>query len=397
MPVSDNDLANRVIGLFNDSYPPVLDGVTLTVENYARCLTDMGYHTCVVTPWNPVTPAHPDYDLYRFFSLPIPSRKPYRYGYPKADPFIWSKLRHTPFGLIHAHCPFATGRLALYAARKHNVPLVATFHSKYRTDLEHSLPQWMVRRIMKKVMDFFNAADEVWIPQPKVEDTVREYGYKGPLTVVDNGIDLAIDNYNDMLELKCQARSRFNIPSGQMRLLFVGQHILEKGVDVILNAIYLLKDADVHIDFIGTGYAVDTMKHMIATLEIKDKVTLHGVIQDRDILKMRYAAADLFLFPSFYDNAPLVVREAAMMGTPSILPTGSTAAEVIHDGENGFLTERSAEAYARKVNDLIKDRTQLLKAGEGAFVTLTRSWKAVMDEVIQRYSEIIDRYGAGKK
>ena len=44
-----------------------------------------------------------------------------------------------------------------------------------------------------------------------------------------------------------------------------------------------------------------------------------------------------FTFPSLYDNAPMVVREAAVMGTPAVLVAGSDAAEIIHDGANGFV------------------------------------------------------------
>ena len=34
--------SREVYGLFNDSFPPVLDGVTLTVENYSRWLHEAG-------------------------------------------------------------------------------------------------------------------------------------------------------------------------------------------------------------------------------------------------------------------------------------------------------------------------------------------------------------------
>lgn len=387
------DKKEKVIGLFNDSFPPVLDGVTLTVENYVRWLTAMGHRTCVVTPWNPVTPPHDDFDLYRYFSLPIRSRHPYRYGYPKADPFIWGKLRRTPFELIHSHCPFSSGRLAVYAARHHQVPLVATFHSKYRTDLEHSLPGWMVKIIMRKVLDFFNAADEVWIPQAKVEETVREYGYRGPLTVVENGIDIDMDNYDEVLRFKREARARRGFNDDTLVLLFVGQHIREKGVEIIIRALDRLRDLPVKMEFVGTGYAVEEMKALIASLGLGDRVTFHGVVRDREMLKNIYASADLFLFPSLYDNAPLVVREAAMMGTPAIIPVGSTASEVIADGVNGFLADATPESYAAVVRALYGDRGRIATVARGAASTLTRSWRDVIDEVQQRYKEIIIRYG----
>lgn len=385
--------SEKVYGLFNDSFPPVLDGVTLTVQNYVRWLTTFGKRTCVVTPWNPVKPSHDGYDLYRYFSLSIASRKPYRYGYPKLDPFIWHKMRTVPFALVHSHCPFSSGRLALYAARKQHVPLIATFHSKYRTDLEHSLPGWMVKRIMSRVMTFFDAADEVWIPQAKVEETVREYGYKGKLTVVENGIDLEMSDFASIKAFKAEQRLKLGYTPETMVLLFVGQHIREKGVLLIIKAMDKLRDLPVKMEFIGTGYATEEMKNLIRQLHLEDKVTLNGVISDREVLKSYYGAADMFLFPSRYDNAPLVVREAAMMGTPAVLIAGSTASEVIKDGFNGFLVEESPESYASRIRTLYNDRSAIQEAAEGASKTLTRSWREVMEEVVGRYEEIIERYG----
>ncbi len=385
--------SEKVYGLFNDSFPPVLDGVTLTVQNYVRWLTTFGKRTCVVTPWNPVKPSHDGYDLYRYFSLSIASRKPYRYGYPKLDPFIWHKMRTVPFALVHSHCPFSSGRLALYAARKQHVPLIATFHSKYRTDLEHSLPGWMVKRIMSRVMTFFDAADEVWIPQAKVEETVREYGYKGKLTVVENGIDLEMSDFASIKAFKAEQRLKLGYTPETMVLLFVGQHIREKGVLLIIRAMDKLRDLPVKMEFIGTGYATEEMKNLIRQLHLEDKVTLNGVISDREVLKSYYGAADMFLFPSRYDNAPLVVREAAMMGTPAVLIAGSTASEVIKDGFNGFLVEESPESYASRIRSLYNDRSAIQEAAEGASKTLTRSWREVMEEVVGRYEEIIERYG----
>ena len=118
-----------------------------------------------------------------------------------------------------------------------------------------------------------------------------------------------------------------------------------------------------------------------------------GPVEDRMLIKRHYAAADLFLFPSFYDNAPLVVREAAAMGTPAILPAGSTASEVITDGVNGFLSERTPEGYAAVIRHLCSDRGAIDKAARGAASTLTRQWADVLREVDARYSEIISRHG----
>ena len=94
----------------------------------------------------------------------------------------------------------------------------------------------------------------------------------------------------------------------------------------------------VNLDMVGTGYAVREIRHKIGQLGLQDRVTMLGNIHDRERLKKIDAAADLFLFPSLYDNAPLVVREAAAMHTPALMLQEATAAEVIKPDVNGFLT-----------------------------------------------------------
>ena len=381
-------------GIFNDSFPPILDGVTLTVQNYVHWLMEAGHTPCVVTPWNPVS-EEMNYDVMRYFSLPIRSRKPYRYGYPKLDPFIWRRLRKTDFRILHSHCPFSSGRLAVYVKRHRNVPLVGTFHSKYKSDLEHSFKRmpWCVPIIMNRILDFFNSCDEVWIPQAQVEETVREYGYKGRLEVVENGNDFASRVTGDIWKYKEEARKRLGFSGNGINILFVGQHIWEKGIGVIADTLRLLDGKEeFRMNFIGTGYAAEDLRGRLSDYGLEGKVKMHGVITDRDILSDYYAASDLFLFPSYYDNAPLVVREAAAMGTPAVLPEGSTASEVIRDGENGFLAARTPESIAALVARLGKDRDYLRRVAMGARNSLVRSWQDVVGEVMDRYDVIIKNH-----
>lgn len=382
-------------GIFNDSFPPIIDGVTQTILNYVEWLRTHGHDTCVVTPYNPVKTSVP-YPVIRYFSLPIRSRRPYRYGYPKLDPYIWGKLRNTPFKLIHSHSPFAAGRLGVYAKKKQGVPLIGTFHSKYKSDLKHSfkLMPFCVPIIMKRILDFYNACDEVWIPQASVEETVREYGYKGKLEVVPNGIDYGDLDLGDMSAYKCESRRLCGINDDELSLLFVGQHIWEKGIGIILDALKMLKGkVRFKMTYIGEGYAKNELKERIKKEGLSGEVRTLDVLTDRETLGRYYASADLFLFPSRYDNAPLVVREAASMGTPAIIPLHSTASEVIRDGDNGFLTLDTPEAYAEMIEELAIERDRIKKAGKGAKASLVRGWNDVMEEVEDRYKKLIARAG----
>ncbi|MCH5234634.1 MAG: glycosyltransferase [Muribaculaceae bacterium] len=374
-------------GLFNDSFPPIIDGVTLTVENYAYWITQRGGTPCIVTPWNPEEVKTP-YHVMRYLSLPIQNRHPYRYGYPKLDPFIWKRLKKTNFKILHSHCPFSSGRLAVYVKKYQKVPLIGTFHSKYKEDLQHSfrLFPFCVPIIMKRILNFFNSCDEVWIPQREVEETVRKYGYKGPLTVVENGNDFASLINGDIRQYKLGAKKRLGFKEKDFNLLFVGQHIWEKGLDIILRTIEELKDIEtIKINFIGDGYATNDIIKRVKDKNLEDKVKLNGLITNREKLSDYYAASDLFFFPSMYDNAPLVVREAAAMGTPALLLKGSTASEVIRDLDNGYLVDKNVEEITGMIKQLDKERDKVLQTGIKARNTLVRSWEDVVGEVMDRY------------
>ena len=95
-----------MIGLFNDNFPPVMDGVALTVQNYAYWLQEQGKEVCVVTPYAPHSQdilKSAKYQLERYASIPIPMRKPYRFGMPYLDYKFLNHLNGKHFSLTHAH------------------------------------------------------------------------------------------------------------------------------------------------------------------------------------------------------------------------------------------------------------------------------------------------------
>ena len=102
-----------------------------------------------------------------------------------------------------------------------------------------------------------------------------------------------------------------------------------------------------------------------------------------------YAAADLFLFPSIYDNAPLVVREASALQTPAVLVKDSTASEVITDNFNGFLIENTASSLAEKIRELTANPLLICEAGTNASKTIGRTWEHVTELMLERYNNLM--------
>ena len=164
------------IGQFNDSFPPAMDGVANTLINYADYFNREEGVCYAVVPYYP----HARYEEYafpvlNFASIPVPFRKQYRFSHPGLSFRLSSRLTDIDFDIIHAHSPFTAGRIALNLAKKRDIPIVATFHTKFRDDImtvikSDSIADWMIDNIIS----FYNQCDAVWaVNQATGRDTRR--------------------------------------------------------------------------------------------------------------------------------------------------------------------------------------------------------------------------------
>lgn len=377
------------IGLFNESFPPVMDGVAVCVENYARWMQEKVGGVSVVTPRNPGADySGKPYEVLDYLSVPVPCRAPYVTGISEMDPAFMQQLLKRRFKIVHAHSPFVCGMTAARIARLQKIPLVATFHSKYREDFARVIPaEAMLDAVVKEIVRFYKRADAVWVPQESVKEVLYSYGYKGPVDVMPNGCDLAGDYPEPYFR---EARASLGLEDGTFALLYVGQHIWEKNLRLTIEALARVKDLPFRMFFVGTGYAENDMKEMVSRLGIADKVTFAGRITDRERLKQYYAAADLFLFPSLYDTDGLVVREAASFGTPSVMLREASASGMLTDGETGFKIAGTLDAYEALLRALAADPARLKAVGRGAR-TIVRSWEDIAGEALDRYNALLTR------
>ncbi len=378
-----------MIGLFNESFPPLMDGVALTTYNYAYWLHQNGHPVSVVTPFADGERFAEPFQVFRYPSFLLPNRKPYRWGLPYLNTPIVFQIHRIPFKIVHAHSPFSAGRLAMSIAKKREIPFIMSFHSKFREDFTRSVKSpivvdWMIRHIM----EVYEAADEVWISQEAVEEVLRCYGYKGKTEIVELGNDFAAMSNRETLRAK--KRDELGVAPETPLFLFVGQQIVEKNIPFLLDSLTLL-DFPFRMILVGEGYGLESFREQVLANGQQELISFTGSITDREELAGYYAAADLFLFPSLYDTAGLVIREAAALRTPSLLIEGSTAATAIQDNVNGFVAPHDTNAYASRVTEITRNKALLQRVALGAEKTLTRSWEDISREVFDRYQHLITR------
>jgi glycosyltransferase involved in cell wall biosynthesis len=116
-------------------------------------------------------------------------------------------------------------------------------------------------------------------------------------------------------------------------LIYVGQLIERKGVDLLLEAV---ASVPLSLAIVGDGERRDSLKDMAVTLGIADRVHFEEVIPSSQVPD-RIAQADLLVLPSRWDGWGLVVNEALMVGVPVLASDGCGASELVREGQNGYV------------------------------------------------------------
>lgn len=382
-----------VIGQFNDSYPPVMDGVANVTRNYAYWLHKKYGQCYVVTPEYPGYQDADSFPVLRYNSLPLFFRPPYRLGCPQVDLKVHRILKEIPFDLVHTHSPFSAGQLALKVARQKKIPIVATFHSKFYDDFKTVVKADSLARFgVGQVMKFFAQVDAVWTVSKGTAQTLRDYGYQGKVEVVTNGTEFLPPH--NMEQRRVEINEQLGLAPTETVFLFVGQHIWQKNVRLLIEGLKRLQQWGVafRMVFVGTGYAAQGMKDLVKELDLENQVIFMGSVLDRELMKSLYARADLFLFPSVYDNAPIVIQEAAAANCPAVVVAGSNSAEGIIDNFNGFLIENDTESLAQRIKAILENPQQLVAVGKQAQQTVYRHWEQIVTEVVERYQDLITEY-----
>lgn len=382
-----------IVGEFNDSYAPCVDGVGNVVRNYAMWLDQLGHECHVAVPGYPNYTDNEPFDIIRCKSVGLPFKRPYRLGIPEFDYEFRKKIFDIPFDIIHAHSPFSTGEYARRLAHERGVPLVATFHSKYYDDFKGSLKSTTLAKIaLSAVVDFYERADFVFAVNEPTVGVLRDYGYKGDVSVLNNGCEY--DAVEDVEPLRRIFNEKHHVSQDEIVMLFVGQHIQAKNIRLILKACAILKSNGIRFRLFtaGEGKDMGDCIELARELGIADVTTFLGKILDRGELQTVFARADLFLFPSVYDNAPIVMMEAASVKCPALVISGTNSAAGIKDGYNGFFGPASVAGYARRIADLIENPAIMKYAGENAQKTVYVPWKTRVEELCILYEDLIKIY-----
>ena len=380
---------NITVGLFNDSFPPTIDGVANVVVNYAISIQKKYGNVVVATPRYPDVIDQYPFDVIRYPSVHVSKKIGYRAGYPFNSKII-EILMKKKIDIIHTHSPFTSAVLARVLRHYTGAPIVLTYHTKFDIDIDKRVAFNSLRKVsLKFLLSNINACDEVWVVSEGAGENLRKIGYKGDYILMENGVDYQRGKspVNDMEIL----RQKHGLDGHCPVFLFVGRLMWYKGIRLTLDALKIMTDQkqEFRMIFVGSGMDSEEIMEYARELKLDDRCIFTGPIYNRDNLKTYYSIADLFIFPSTFDTNGIVIREAASCYCPSLLIRGSAAAEGIIHEETGLLTDEDEVSIAKEIlkscKDLEKLRTIGLKAGD----TIYLSWDDAVEKAYERYRFIL--------
>ncbi len=389
-------------------------GMNVYVREVTRKLGELGVHVDVFTRSQDEHVPHVLHDLgfgNRVVHVPagpeVPLPKQELAGYlPEfvqgVQQFAGSK--EIQYDLIHSHY-WMSGVAALQLRETWQTPIVHMFHTlgEMKNRVAQSAGEMEGPYRVEGERQVLRAADRIVAATP-AELAQLQFLYQADsqkITVIPPGVDVC-RFYPIPAD---EAREYIGLPPCDRTLLFVGRIEPLKGLDILLEAIALMRrrgDWDKNpfcLSVIGgePDVSPETMSVEMRRLQalreqygLQDLVAMLGK-RSQDTLPYYYSAAEAVVVPSHYESFGMVALEAMACGTPVVASGVGGLAFLVRDGETGFtIPVGDPAALADRLTDLLSKPELRRKMGEqAAAVAQEYSWKQIAQRLCSLYGELL--------
>ncbi len=178
-------------------------------------------------------------------------------------------------------------------------------------------------------------------------------------------------------------------------ILYVGRLYSRKGLPTLIETIPHVAKKFRNIKFVISGKGLEDeeerLRRYAKKLKVEEKLVFLGYYPDEKLPNL-YAAADIFVFPSIYENMPFAMLEAMASGLPVITTTVGGIPEVIKNGRNGFLVRPyDSKGLAEKILYLMENPSVACEIGIAGRKTIEvkLNWDNIVKQVLQVYNEAL--------
>jgi glycosyltransferase involved in cell wall biosynthesis len=266
--------------------------------------------------------------------------------------------------VIHAGHIYLDGYGILPYRRSQDLPMTAIAHGWALNNYEDHR-----RSIRCKIDAVLNECDRLLCVSETLLEQVQEISPETPASVVPLGADP--DRFPT--ESSPAFRRAKGIDPEETLVLFCGQFIKRKGIPLLIDAI---READLEqTQFVFVGHSGKRKYTVLELASSSDNVSVFEGMENEELAKW-FAAADLFVLPSYSEGRPTVLYEAMASQTAVLATSVGGVPEQVVDSTTGLLVPPGdGDALRRTLEDMTADRSRLQEMGQNGYRRLvSKGW-----------------------
>lgn len=354
------------VGIFTESYPPLVNGVSTSILMLEHALTKLGHEVFIIT----VSDNKKDYVLENNgHILRLPSvnlANCYDYKMTSVYPIkAVNMIKKMNLDVIHSNVEFTVGIFARVVSEQLSIPLVHTYHTNWE-DYTHYITKNkkilddICKKLLKYLVVFFEdkTVTELIVPSNKIYNLFKDkYKFTKNIHIIQTGIETSKfykENFNqkDINSLK----KKLGIKKKDFVVMTVSRLAKEKSVDRIINNHKELvkKYSNMKLLIVGDGPDIDKLKDEAKSLGVSDSVIFTGKVPLSDI-PIYYQLGNVFVTASKSETQGLTVVEAISSSLPVVAVKDDSFVNSVIEEFNGFMFTDD-EKYINSISKLYEDK-----------------------------------------
>ncbi len=381
------------IGIFTDTYPPFINGVSTSIQMLENALRKKGHKVFIVTV-NPDDMKYHFEDNGRIIRIPGIPTGIYDYRLTTFYPIkAVNTIKDWNLDIIHTHTEFGIGTFARVIGKQFDIPVVHTYHTMYE-DYVHYITKGYFDKSSKKIVEYLTkfycdkTIEELIVPTKKTYDLFKEkYKYDRNVHIIPTGIETE-RFYREKIDVEKlnQMKKNLGINDKDVVVLFVGRIASEKSVDFLIeNHVNIVKKyKNCKLLIVGDGPDLEEYKKLAKKCKIENNVIFTGRVPWNEI-PIYYNVSDIFVTASHTETQGLTVIEAMASSLPVVALNDESFRNVVIDSLTGYLFDSKKE-YVNRMLELVSSDEKRKKMGTQARINSgTYSSKYFAERVLDVY------------
>ncbi len=278
--------------------------------------------------------------------------------------------------IIHSHLAYPAGLLGTIIQKRIGIPNILTEHSRVKMYFRSPIHRMCV------VWTFRNCSGLISVSNA-LKTEISQFCNRD-ISVIHNFAETGKFEIS-----KSHEDQRINIG------FLGGLSNTNKGLDVLLKSIFLIKDRNILLHIGGNGTLLNSYKEMAKALGLESNCIFYGEIL-RNNIRDFYSKLDIFVLPSRYETFGIVLIEAMSCGVP-VISTKCGGPQEIVTKETGMLIDKnSPEDLAHAITSMTENIGSYDRKSIRQYAIDTFGTSRFIDRMAKVYQDVLTKWKNGK-